>query len=510
MKKLWLFIPTFLYISLSFSQIVFECGGALEYPNTEQFSANCSRQSSTFINRYDKVSTYIPSNNEETKIIKLNFIIFQDDFGNGNFIDDPNDNDWGLPPLNDIVFWINDVYENHRVPSDSIPNGITTTLPKMYIQFEVEYYFYQSSTFVNDISNNSGMLQYLADNDPDRLKNLNVFFTEPSGTNCDWAYASMPNFNFNNHLFVHMHCVASKAQNGGLFAAALTLAHELGHTLDLCHTYYGGGCTNPAVDQTQNVTWFDDVFGTPFPGNAPHPIPIWYYDPYLDPYDGYTNNLMGGVRAYHASPKQIGRMHSSLALRTTRKYLKDCVYNTNSLVINSNEFWDFDILLDRDIDITNNSLVEFTCKTYMPSGSSIIVNSGSTLIVDDALISNWCDDAWEGTIEVKPNAVLHLKPGSDVRLKGNGKILIHNGGKLIYEENAQILLSDDVTHLEINGDLEIGANAVFTFTGDGFMRFNITPNPGVWTNITATPTSSIILNGSGKTDKVLEVMDGSW
>ncbi len=88
MKQLCLFISTFLYITLSYSQMVFECGGAYEYPNTEQLSANCSRQSSTFINKYDKVSTYIPTNDEEVKIIKLNFIIFQDDNGNGNIIDD--------------------------------------------------------------------------------------------------------------------------------------------------------------------------------------------------------------------------------------------------------------------------------------------------------------------------------------------------------------------------------------------------------------------------------------
>ena len=57
------------------------------------------------------------------------------------------------------------------------------------------------------------------------------------------------------------------------------------------------------------------------------------------------------------TPKQIGAMHRNLSFNNSRKYLKNTVHNPNKIIVNSDEIWNFDWLLDRDIQI--DSLVPY-------------------------------------------------------------------------------------------------------------------------------------------------------
>ena len=292
--------------------------------------------------------------------------------------------------------------------------------------------------------------------------------------------------------------------NDGDYAFSTMMAHEVGHCLDLTHTYNGVNCNG-------GDTYLDDVFGSPPPGNCPH-IYDWNANPLASTTDRITNNMMSGNKhAHYFSPLQMGRMHRALALKSIRQYLNNCVYDQlNPWQVNSNEVLDFDMQFDKDIIIDNNSTLEITCKLSMPNGSKIIVNPGSTLIID-GVVTNNCDGAWDGLIDVKENATLHLKGDAEVHLKGNGKIFIEgntNGdATMIYDAGADIFLENINTHIEIQGNLQLTDNANFTFNyggnAHGYVKFSSThPLP---LNVQTGINCSMSFVGSNQILKVLEV-----
>ncbi|MBI4647900.1 MAG: hypothetical protein HY738_15245, partial [Bacteroidia bacterium] len=144
--------------------------------------------------------------------------------------------------------------------------------------------------------------------------------------------------------------------------------------------------------------------------------------------------------------------------------------------------------------------------------AKIIVEPGGLLTLDGTVISGVCVDYWDGILEVMPGGTLQLKTGAIIKMGGSGKILVDadtgNQGLLIYENGSCINLKDDATMLEIAGNLEITPNTAFTFTGSGFVKFSspLYPSP----NIIAGSNSSIILNGSDNSDKVLEITQESF
>ncbi len=246
--------------------------------------------------------------------------------------------------------------------------------------------------------------------------------------------------------------------------------------------------------------------------NPPN-YPPWEFDTYASPTDLVSNNLLGGFRdESYLSPLQIAKCHRALALKNACRYLVSCTYDSNNpWLITSNEDWDFDIKWDKDIFIQNNSVVNIQCKLSMPQTSKIVVEAGSILTID-GIISNTCDGGWDGTIEVKPGGILKLFAGADITFKGNGKILIDddptNPGKLVFEQNAKVYLDSYTSSIEINGDLEIGNNATFTFqhhnSQHGFIRFgNASHYPS--RNITAGVSASINIVGSSSNQKVLQI-----
>ena len=279
---------------------------------------------------------------------------------------------------------MNNVYRDNGLPSDLI--SWVVELTKKYIEFELKGIYFYRSPSLNTSNDGDAMISYLRLNDPARLQYLNVFITNGNG----YAQATRgADYDLNKDLYANLRGMYSQGQ-GSDYAAATLLAHEIGHCLDLCHTYICPNCgcysllsqmgTNP-----DNGDYFDDVFGSPYPGNAPHfkpgdpPIyPIWEFDVALSQTDKITNNLLGGFRAqYYLSPLQIAKIHRALALKTARRYLINCVYDvTNPWNITSNEDWDFDIQWDKDITIQNGATVNLTCKLSMPQTSSITVESG--------------------------------------------------------------------------------------------------------------------------------------
>jgi len=100
---------------------------------------------------------------------------------------------------------------------------------------------------------------------------------------------------------------------------------------------------------------------------------------------------------------------------------------------------------------------------------------------------------------------LSLMSGATLRINNRSRLILERGSTLFVHPGANILLDGDSAILEIQGRVVLVGNAVFTFSGSGFVRVNQVP--GVFGNRwTFGQGSSIRLVGAGRQDKVLEVV----
>lgn len=105
-------------------------------------------------------------------------------------------------------------------------------------------------------------------------------------------------------------------------------------------------------------------------------------------------------------------------------------------------------------------------------------------------------------------STLTLMPGSLLRINNRSRLIIEPGATLVIHPGAQIELVGDSAILEIRGRVFMQPNAVFGFTGSGFVRMNQSAwNPQVGWQFGGN--NSIQFLGSGRNDKVLEIQ-GEW
>jgi len=187
----------------------------------------------------------------------------------------------------------------------------------------------------------------------------------------------------------------------GDYASATNIAHELGHVLDLYHTYQGG-------NETNNVNQYDylvDVFGKEFLGFH---LVDWGKDPCESTTDRITNNLMGGNQiSQYTSPMQIGKMHRALHLYNVKKYT-DCQCDLNKTwQVETNELWDFDFKLYSPIVIKKGQKLTLNATLEMPDMCDIVIEEGAELKLDTfGVIKGGCNQKWRGKIIVKNGGIL--------------------------------------------------------------------------------------------------------
>ncbi len=356
-----------------------------------QKTISCSH-TSTF---YNDPSFYAQQPSSNVKYVRINFIFVQKDDGTGNF----NENDSEHTQIiDDIIASMNMKMSNLNI------NSCGGTLTDTKIQFVANKIYKKNSYYWNNDNDlnlykcpNRGdwYLKSLADeidSDPNIPLGIDIFFTvgnnsyinnvlncTPSTvyTGCNYACSLFPSDNFNDGSYIHMPDSYAKyywMKNSAVFqyntpwingvytwyvnGMAVLLIHELGHSLDLYHEY---SCPNHNIMD---------------PSGASSSL-----------HDYFTTN-------------QITQMHRALSVLNVRKYV-ECPSNAQNdpLTISSDALIDFGVSFFRDIIVANNSTLRITCDVLMQGNSRLIVQPGSTVILDGGKLTTTCQTLWQG-IEV--------------------------------------------------------------------------------------------------------------
>ena len=443
-------------------------------PQFWQAPQNCSRQSAAFANTYGKLATYIPTASTPVKTIKVNFNIFQDGSGGGNFMTPAQDLGTDVARLNQIFDWMKAFYTSNSTPSDGTVLPPVTPLAHEYITFELGGIYFYNVASVYYTTSKDLLIDQIELVDPSRLNSLNICFNgacylakvssvamgnngsgylstpnvvfNPAGatgtaimsggtvtgvtmTNmCTQCYSgapptvtfvggsptvaatgtavmsgasaatNFPDYNLTTDLgIIEFNRRGDPSHNtGGDFAMATTLAHELGHSLDLRHTY-GNGAPGSAICGS-DPEYLTDIFGAYPPGtNCPHLTPAaWSCGSLTNTPPKQTNNMMGGNQCSgYFSPMQTGQMHRALSLKTIRRYVKDSPFDPTPWNITANETWDFDIRWYSDIVVKSGAMLTIQCNLFMADQAKIVVERGGKLIVDGGTISS-VNKMWQG------------------------------------------------------------------------------------------------------------------
>ena len=328
-------------------------------------------------------------------------------------------------------------------------------------------------------------------------------------------YSTYPLRDITTRNFVMLLSIASNYTTSWGYQDGLT--HELGHCLNLHHTYCSmSGSSSPPYccsgscypGCTQNCTqseYLPDIFGT-CPGTCPH-LSLWKdpYDETLPDEEKITNNILGGTgHSWYISPGQAGKMHRSLAILSVRKYVDESTYIDIPYSLSNNQNWDFDIRFYRDLIIPAGKTLTCSGNIEIPENAEIkVTGTNSRLIIEGNFEIKGNRTVFSdagGIIDIKSgaNVIIHnlgclnsytngsviIRSGANVKLEDFSRILNSSLGHLCIESGANIILQDSESHIILNngsymGNEEIWDNylyikgsSVIPFTGSGYIIDN--------------------------------------
>lgn len=185
------------------------------------------------------------------------------------------------------------------------------------------------------------------------------------------------------------------------------MVHEVGHSLGLSHTWkYNDGC-----DDTPKHS---NCFGLNVPNSTN-----------CDEPSEMSNNVMDYNNQQSAlTPCQLGKVYYNFMKPNSRqrKFLEPnwCDYHPDAPVtIHSGEKveWISARDLESDLILESGSELTISCRTAFPAKAKVIVHPAAKLVLDGAILTNVCDETWEG-VEV-------WRQG-----KSKGEVLLLNGARI--------------------------------------------------------------------------------
>lgn len=411
----------------------YDCGGVI-YPDVPQ-SQFCVQEIDNWPDAYKYQDRYIvgePLNPGATKTIKIAIHVWQDSTGGNNYPDNQATRDMldeAIGHLNDGMWTYNDA------PSDPISGVPFIPDTKLRVDYKGVTFHQNSSMNAIILSSGTSLLsQQAISEDAQMQEYLLLHFVCPTCHFCcdtlgnplpgiaGVATGTFPGYFGGNHY------VASKGQLDpaavSTWALAQHWAHEIGHTMGLCHTY-GPQCAEPC--SPSDLDYLSDVFESP--SDCLHDG-SWNCNVSAST-NSCTNNMMGGTNAAgYYSPLQLGRIHRSLATHGARKYAWG--YSTTPYTISNNETWEFNIKFYQDIVVPAGKTLTIKCVVEMVPEAKIVVQPGGKLIVDGGTITaaQYSGDFWKG-IEVWGDNTKNQGPSTGtptyqgmVELK-NGAVIEH-------------------------------------------------------------------------------------
>jgi parallel beta-helix repeat protein len=254
-----------------------------------------------------------------------------------------------------------------------------------------EIYFYTNSSLYYTISEEqlgAHLLQYY----PERLNYFNIHITRYSDPLNQIHSGESSGSYAEKQFFITWNKNDVNTTNPDFpYALSGHFAHELGHNLNLNHTY--------AFSQTcpTHFDYLSDIFGDPpglicptgtCPNNSCHHVLSWDCPNYICA-NGTSNNIMGGTQLNcYFSPKQIARAHRALGFDRIRQYVKaEDFVNNQPIEINSSQTWDFSLYLYNDLIIKSGNTLTITCEIAFSPGRKIVVEPNAKLIVDGGVLT---------------------------------------------------------------------------------------------------------------------------
>ncbi|MBP6639754.1 MAG: T9SS type A sorting domain-containing protein [Bacteroidia bacterium] len=136
---------------------------------------------------------------------------------------------------------------------------------------------------------------------------------------------------------------------------------------------------------------------------------------------------------------------------------------------------------------------------------TVLVDDGGNVVIGDQAVAMHADVALNhGSTMILggPNA----SNSGHLLINNHSRLKIESGANLILDVGAEIELAGNDAVLEIDGNLILKDNAVFTFTGSGHVVWG---NSNAGPNITCGANTGIALQGSSKSDPILYVKPGA-
>lgn len=398
-------------------------------------------------------SNYTPNeqylDNYPIVYVRVDNHVFQRDDGSGNFENTVAD----INHLQTVIDSVNYLFSHLKMP---IPSGNLVTDSR--IQFVMgNTHFYQNSTVGVGMTSKDGWVKEdsalaIVHANPnmtfdEKFNTLHIFHGVPDTSIGQGFGGAARGLGNKNYLFVNGYYGNYKADSYdgtldySVQAHAGHLAHEIGHSLGLPHTFGQYLCSDYSRTRSTTNNFMDYMEG-----------PIVYDEESL-------------------TVCQIGKIHHYLkGLGPSSYNIDDCVIDTyctvgssEDVIIEAGEIdiWENARFLNGNLVIKNGGVLRIKCYTSIPSDGKIVVEKGGKLVLDGGIISNECGSQWQGIfVEGDPNK-------TQLPLSNQGFVHIINGGTIEHARTAVTLCGVDA-----NGNQDISKSGGILIANTAIFRDN--------------------------------------